>query len=299
MKHLNTNKIIKISSVVGEKEEWFDLQNKIVPQKIKTYFTDLDNMIGGWTNGDLIVIGGRPAMGKTSLTISMVNKMTKNGISVALFTIENVKKIISVLLSIICNIPIENILRWELTDKDLNLINSCLDNDISNRPLFINENSNMDIESLCEQIKNVVRKEFVKIVFIDYLQMVSVSGKNFDTRYEEINYITRNLKLLARELDIPIVLLSQLNRNLEEREGINKRPILTDFRDSGTICDDVDLACFLFRPEYYRITEDEKGNSLLGVAELIIAKQRFGQPNKVLLNFNSLCSKFDNYSYKD
>lgn len=299
MKHLNTNKIIKISSVVGEKEEWFDLQNKIVPQKIKTYFTDLDNMIGGWTNGDLIVIGGRPAMGKTSLTISMVNKMTKNGISVALFTIENVKKIISVLLSIICNIPIENILRWELTDKDLNLINSCLDNDISNRPLFINENPNMDIESLCEQIKNVVRKEFVKIVFIDYLQMVSVSGKNFDTRYEEINYITRNLKLLARELDIPIVLLSQLNRNLEEREGINKRPILTDFRDSGTICDDVDLACFLFRPEYYRITEDEKGNSLLGVAELIIAKQRFGQPNKVLLNFNSLCSKFDNYSYKD
>ena len=235
---------------------------------INTGFDELNNLIGGWQNGQLIVIGGRPAMGKTELILSMIKNIAlrESPIPVALFSQEmNQIQITNALIANICEIPYQKLSRLSICD-------------------------------LCNKAERLVYEQGVKIIFVDYLQLLFVDNKSFDTRYAEINYITRELKVLARELNIPIVVTSQLNRNLEDRNGIyGKRPQLTDYRDSGTICDDVDVACFIHRPEYYHITEDERGNSLIGLAEFIVAKNRMGSIGDVRLKFKREFFKFDEY----
>ena len=265
---------------------------------VNTGFNAFDKLVGGWKDGQLVVIGGRPAMGKTALILSMIKSMAlkENSVSIALFSQEmNRIQITHALMSNICEIPYPKLssgflecFEWERLDKNIEKL--------KNAPIIIDDTPHLSICDLCDKAKRLVYEQGVKIIFVDYLQLLFVDNKSFDTRYAEINYITRELKVLARELNIPIVVTSQLNRNLEDRNGIyGKRPQLTDYRDSGTICDDVDVACFIHRPEYYHITEDERGNSLIGLAEFIVAKNRMGSIGDVRLKFKREFFKFDEY----
>lgn len=265
---------------------------------LSTGFNDLDKLTGGWQDGQLIVIGGRPAMGKTTLILSMIKNiaLNENPVPIALFSQEmNRIQITNALIANICEIPCQKLSRgcldffdWERLDKNIE--------ELKYAPIMIDDTPHLSICDLCNKAKRLVDEHRIRIIFIDYLQLIFVDNKSLDTRYAEINYITRKLKVLARELNIPIVITSQLNRNLEDRNGIcGKRPQLTDYRDSGTICDDVDVACFIHRPEYYLITEDERGNSMIGLAEFIIAKNRTGPAGDIRLKFKGELSKFDEY----
>jgi replicative DNA helicase len=139
-----------------------------------------------------------------------------------------------------------------------------------------------------------VREHGVKIIMIDYLQLMTAAGMQFGSREQEVSTISRSLKGLAKELDIPIIALSQLNRGVETRQGEGKRPQLADLRESGAIEQDADMVCFIHRPEYYKIFEDEKGNDLRGLAEIIIAKHRSGSVGDVRLRFRGEFVRFQN-----
>lgn len=245
---------------------------------IPSGFKALDKITSGWQNGDLIVIGGRPGMGKTSFILSMIkNVVVDNKIPTILFMpCMSSQIIVNRILFNMCSIQIDGIqngmlrpYEWEFIENNINILKDC--------NLFIDTTPILKIDELCKKAKEAVSENGVKIIFIDYLQMLYQEVKYSENRYLELNYFTRRLKSLARELDVPIIITSQLNRDVENRtEYLFKRPQLTDFRDSGTICDDCDIAMFIHRPEYYHVYTDDMGNDMHGVTEIIFAKFRNG-----------------------
>ena len=170
------------------------------------------------------------------------------------------------------------------------------ENIIEDEPIFLDDTPALSVQELRTKASRLVREHQVKLIIIDYLQLMNASGMSYSNREEEVSVITRSLKALAMELNIPIIALSQLNRR-ENREGIDgKRPQLSDLRESRTIEQDADMICFIHRPEYYRIFQDEKGNDLHGMAEIIVAKNRNGKMEDTLLKFSSQIARFDNIS---
>lgn len=159
----------------------------------------------------------------------------------------------------------------------------------------MDDTPSLSIFELRTKARRLVREHSVKCLIIDYLQLMNASGMSFGSREQEVSTISRSLKGLAKELNIPIIALSQLNRGVESRQGVEgKRPQLADLRESGAIEQDADMVCFIHRPEYYKITEDERGNSLLGLAEIIIAKHRNGATGDIRLRFKGEFAKFMN-----
>ena len=242
---------------------------------LRTGFEGLDKMTSGWQNSDLIIIAARPAMGKTAFVLSMAKNMAVNfNTPVALFSLEmsNVQ-LVNRLIVNVCEIPGEKI----------------------KSPIFVDDTPSLSVFELRTKARRLVREHGIKCIIIDYLQLMNASGMNFGSREQEVSTISRSLKGLAKELNIPIIALSQLNRGVENREGEEgKRPQLADLRESGAIEQDADMVCFIHRPEYYKITEDERGNSLIGLAEIIIAKHRNGAVGDVRLRFKSEFAKFMN-----
>ena len=234
-------------------------------------FHQLDKMTSGWQNSDLIIIAARPAMGKTAFVLSMAKNMAVNNkVPVALFSLEmsNVQ-LVNRLIVNVCEIPGEKIKSGQLAPYEWG--------------------------QLDYKARRLVREHDVKVIIIDYLQLMNASGMSYGSRQEEVSTISRSLKGLAKELNIPIIALSQLNRGVENREGIDgKRPQLSDLRESGAIEQDADMVCFIHRPEYYKIYQDEKGNDLHGMAEIIIAKHRNGAVGDVLLRFRAEFARFQN-----
>lgn len=172
---------------------------------------------------------------------------------------------------------------------------------IVNAPVYLDTKSTYTIDDICKTVEEAVQEHQVKVVFIDYLQLIFAKTGFTENRYLELNYITRRLKALAKEFNITIVLLSQLNRNAEDEKRFDHRPVLTDLRDSGTICDDSDVVCFVHRPEYYHIYQDEKGNDMHNVALIIVAKNRLGYTGDALLytNMPTLTFSHDNPHTED
>ena len=156
----------------------------------------------------------------------------------------------------------------------------------------------MSILEFRSKARKLVREKHVQIIIIDYLQLMNANGVNFGSREQEVSIISRNLKALAKELDIPIIALSQLNRSVEQRGGTGiagKKPQLSDLRESGAIEQDADIVCFIHRPEYYGITNDEKSSkSLIGLGQIIVAKHRNGATDDIWLRFRSQYAKFQN-----
>ena len=263
---------------------------------LESGFTKLDKMTSGWQNSDLIIIAARPAMGKTAFVLSMAKNIAVDYRNpVALFSLEmsNVQ-LVNRLIANVCEIPSEKIKSGQLANYEWQQLDYKLKN-LMDAPLYVDDTPSLSVFELRTKARRLVREHGVRIIIIDYLQLMNASGMAFGSRQEEVSTISHSLKGLAKELSIPIIALSQLNRGVESREGIDgKRPQLSDLRESGAIEQDADMVCFIHRPEYYKIFQDDRGNDLRGMAEIVIAKHRNGAVGEVLLRFKGEFTRFSN-----
>lgn len=262
---------------------------------LATGYTELDRMTSGWQNSDLIIIAARPAMGKTAFVLSMAKNMTVNhSTPVAIFTLEMANvQLVKRLLSNVASLEGEKIKSGQLSNEEWDRLNASLKN-LYSAPLYLDETPGLSITELRTKARRLVREHGVKMIMIDYLQLMNAGGLKLGSREQEVSTISRSLKALAKELNIPIIALSQLNRSTETRE--DKRPVLSDLRESGAIEQDADIVCFIHRPEYYtKSGEDSQGNDIRGLAELIVAKHRSGAVGDVKLRFVSKYAKFENW----
>ena len=263
---------------------------------LESGFRGLDKMTSGWQNSDLIIIAARPAMGKTAFVLSMAkNIAVTNRVPVAMFSLEmsNVQ-LVNRLIVNVCEIPGEKIKSGQLAPYEWGQLDYRL-KDLMGAPLYVDDTPSLSVFELRTKARRLVREHDVKIIIIDYLQLMNASGMSYGSRQEEVSTISRSLKGLAKELNIPIIALSQLNRGVEQRDGNDgKRPQLSDLRESGAIEQDADMVCFIHRPEYYKIYQDDKGRDLRGMAEIIIAKHRNGAVGDVLLRFRGEYARFQN-----
>ena len=265
-------------------------------------FRDLDKITSGWQRSDLVIIAARPAMGKTAFVLSMAKNMADNESPIALFSLEmsNVQLVNRLLINA-CEISGEKIKNGNLAPYEWEQLHHKVRN-LFDLPIFVDDTPSLSVFELNTKARRLVKEHGVRCIIIDYLQLMNASGMHFGSREQEVSMISRSLKQLAKELNIPIIALSQLNRGVEGRTGAEgKRPQLSDLRESGAIEQDADMVLFIHRPEYYKITEDSQGNSLLGIAEIIIAKHRNGATGDVRLRFKSELAKFLNLSetYED
>lgn len=262
---------------------------------LETGYRDLDRMTSGWQNSDLIIIAARPAMGKTAFVLSMAKNMAVDyNIPIAIFTLEmsNVQ-LIKRLISNVASLEGEKIKSGRLAPDEEARLHSRI-RSVYGAPLYLDETPGLSISELRTKARRLVREKEVKMIMIDYLQLMNASGQKHGSREQEVSTISRSLKALAKELNIPIIALSQLNRSTESRE--DKRPVLSDLRESGAIEQDADIVCFIHRPEYYtRATQDSEGNNIKGLAYLIVAKHRSGGVGDVKLHFISKFAKFENW----
>jgi len=214
---------------------------------------------------------------------------------IALFSLEmNNVQLVNRLISNVCSVPGNKILSGQLSPDEWERFDTNI-RKLDGAPVFVDDTPGLSIFALRTKARRLVREHDIKVLMIDYLQLMNANGTRFSNRQEEVSTISRSLKGLAKELDIPVIALSQLNRTVEQREGIEgKRPQLSDLRESGAIEQDADMVLFVHRPEYYHIYQDEKGNDLHGMAQIIIAKHRKGATGEVLLNFRGEYTRFAN-----
>jgi len=258
---------------------------------ISTGFTDFDNLTSGLQNSDFIIIAGRPSMGKTALALNIaLNAALIDKVGVAIFSLEMSSLQLGIrLLGSDAMIDAWKLRKGAMQDDDyLRLTDSA--NRLSELPIYIDDSSALSSLEIKAKARRLKKKYDISLVIIDYLQLMQ-SKKAVESRQLEISDISRSLKALAKDLDIPIMALSQLNRKVEDRP--NKRPMLADLRESGAIEQDADLIMFIYREELYNKTEENKGK-----AELIIAKHRNGPTGLANLTFREKYTKFQNY-YKD
>ena len=261
---------------------------------IPTGYAKLDEMTSGWQASDLVIIAGRPAMGKTSFALSLAKNIAVDyRVPVAFFSLEmNNVQLVNRLISNTCEIAGNKILNGQLSEAEWNRLDKNLRR-LQGAPIYVDDTPNMSIFELRSKARRMCREKGVKVIMIDYLQLMNASGMRFGNRQEEVSTISRSLKGLAKELNVPVLALSQVSRNLEGREGIDgKRPQLSDLRESGAIEQDADMVIFVHRPEYYRIFEDDHHNDLRGKAQIIIAKHRKGATGDVLLQFQGEYTRF-------
>lgn len=263
---------------------------------IPTGYTKLDEMTSGWQSSDLVIIAGRPAMGKTSFALSLAKNIAVDyNTPIAFFSLEmsNVQ-LVQRLMSNVFEITGHSILTGQLKPHEWERMDGLMDK-LSKAPIYVDDTPGLSVFELRTKARRLVREKGVKLIMIDYLQLMNANGMRFGSRQEEVSTISRSLKNLAKELNIPILALSQLNRTVENREGIEgKRPQLSDLRESGAIEQDADMVLFVHRPEYYHIFQDEKGNDLRGMAQIIIAKHRKGATGDVTLAFRGEFTRFQN-----
>ena len=263
---------------------------------VSTGYTELDKITSGWQKSDLIIIAGRPAMGKTSFALSLAKNIAiDEKIPVAFFSLEmNNLQLVNRLISNVCSISGTKILNGQLDDDEWKRFDNNIGK-MQGAPLYVDDTAGLSIFELRTKARRLVREKKVELIMIDYLQLMNASGAKFNSRQEEVSTISRSLKGLAKELDIPIIALSQLSRAVEQRPGEQgKVPQLSDLRESGAIEQDADIVIFVHRPEYYHILEDSQGNSLKGMAQICIAKHRKGATKDVTLSFKSEYTRFAN-----
>lgn len=273
----------------------------------------LDMVTGGWQNSDFIVLAARPSMGKTSLMISFALKAALDGKPVQIFSLEMPAiQLHARLISILSDVPLMGILRgfvyevqngvsekrnlypyeWQRIQEAVQVLDRL--------PIHIDDTPGISVMELRARSRRAKQKHGVELVLVDYLQLMTGGGeeKRNGNREQEVSLISRTMKGVAKSLDVPVIALSQLSRDVEKRGG-SKRPGLSDLRDSGSIEQDCDVCIFVYRPEYYQILEDESGNSLKGIAELIIAKHRNGSLETIRAKFDGTCTKFSDLSMFD
>ena len=263
---------------------------------ISTGYYRLDHLTSGWQNSDLVIIAGRPAMGKTAFALSMAkNIAADHRIPMAFFSLEmSGEQLSNRLISNVCEIEGRKILSGQLDREEWDRFDKRINN-LIDAPLYIDDTPGLSVFELKTKAHRMVRERGVKLIMIDYLQLMNANGMRFNSRQEEVAKISQSLKELAKDLDIPIIALSQLNRGVEGRDGAEgKRPLLSDLRESGAIEQDADMVMFVHRPEYYHIYQGADGEDYRGKAEIIIAKHRKGATDIALLNFRGEYTRFEN-----
>ena len=265
---------------------------------LQTGFHNLDKLTSGWQNSDLIIIAARPAMGKTAFVLSMAKNMAVDyNTPVAIFSLEMSNlQLVNRLISNICEIEGEKIKSGRLSRQEWEQLNSRV-RSLFSAPLYVDDSPSLSILELRTKARRLVKEHGVKIIIIDYLQLMNATGMKFGSREQEVSMISRSLKQLAKELNIPVIALSQLSRKVEERNDGNKRPQLSDLRESGAIEQDADIVCFIHRPEYYtRSPTDAENRDIRGMAEFIVAKHRSGSVDDIEMTFVARFARFQNRS---
>ena len=265
---------------------------------LQTGFHNLDKLTSGWQNSDLIIIAARPAMGKTAFVLSMAKNMAVDyNTPVAIFSLEMSNlQLVNRLISNVCEIEGEKIKSGRLSRQEWEQLNSRV-RSLFSAPLYVDDSPSLSILELRTKARRLVKEHGVKIIIIDYLQLMNAMGMKFGSREQEVSMISRSLKQLAKELNIPVIALSQLSRKVEERNDGNKRPQLSDLRESGAIEQDADIVCFIHRPEYYtRSTTDAENRDIRGMAEFIVAKHRSGSVDDIEMTFVARFARFQNRS---
>ncbi len=258
-------------------------------------FTSLDRVTSGWQRSDLIIVAARPGMGKTSFTLAITkNAALDFNMGVAFFSLEmSSVQLVNRIISMETQIASEKLRKGKLEEYEWQQLYSVVDR-LSNVPIFIDDTPGISVFELRAKCRRLKMQHDIQLIVIDYLQLMTAGGDNKGgNREQEISTISRSLKGLAKELNVPVIALSQLSRAVETRGG-NKRPQLSDLRESGAIEQDADIVSFIYRPEYYQIMEDEEGNSLKGIGEIIIAKHRNGALEDVRLKWDGQFALFSN-----
>lgn len=260
---------------------------------IPTGINDLDKETGGWRNSELTIVGARPGMGKTAFAITAAVNAAKAGYSVGVFSMEMAAtELVQRIISAEAEVNGRHISSGMISEKDTNNMVKASEK-INPLKIHIEEKTGLNIMDIRAKARRMKMVNGIDIIFIDYLQIMQAVDRNSGNREQQISEISRGLKILAKDLDVPVVALSQLSRAVETRGG-SKRPQLSDLRESGSIEQDADNVYFLYRPEYYGIMDDEEGKSTAGIVEVIIAKKRNGRLCTALANFVGEFTAFRN-----
>jgi replicative DNA helicase len=259
-------------------------------------FKDLDDITAGFQASDLIIIAARPAMGKTAFVLNVAqNAALDHTTPVAIFSLEMSKEsVVQRLLTSEGRVDSQRLRKGKLQDEEFVRLGRAAGL-LSQAPIWIDDTPGMNLLELRSKARRLKMEAKIEMLVVDYLQLMQ-GPSDTESRQQEISYISRSLKALARELEIPVVALSQLSRAPEQRAGEGKRPQLSDLRESGAIEQDADLVMFIYRQEMYDGPVDKDGNSLEGRAEIIVGKQRNGPTGMVNLHFNKSYTRFENYS---
>jgi replicative DNA helicase len=256
-------------------------------------FTQLDRLTSGWQPTELIILAARPAMGKTAFVVSSLrNAAVDFGMPVAIFSLEmSAVQLVNRMISAEAELDSEKLKKGNLAPHEWTQLHQRIDR-LMRAPIFIDDTPALSILELRAKCRRLKQQHDIQMVVIDYLQLMQGDGgKGGGNREQEIASISRALKNLAKELNVPVIALSQLSRAVETRGG-DKRPQLSDLRESGSIEQDADMVAFLYRPEYYGFTQDEAGNSVQGIGEVIVAKNRSGSLDTIQLRFIGKYTKF-------
>ncbi len=294
----------KMSHLVKQALDEIDkaMKNKTGVTGVPSGFNALDRITNGWQRSDMIVIAARPAMGKTAFVLSMArNIAVEHKAPVAVFSLEmSSLQLVQRLIASETEIEGDKLRRGNLSELELQQLNQRIAK-LADAPLFIDDTPALSVFDLRAKCRRLKAQHGIQIIIIDYLQLMSVGGGDGrgGNREQEISTISRSIKQIAKELDVPIIALSQLSRSVESRPG-DKRPVLSDLRESGAIEQDADIVGFIYRPEYYGILTNAEGHSTVGLAQILIAKHRNGAISDVDLEFKKELAKFtdrDHHSF--
>ncbi|MCL5246906.1 replicative DNA helicase [Cellulophaga sp. 20_2_10] len=283
--------------VIQAKKRIEEISGKEGLSGVPSGFHKLDELTSGWQPSDLIIVAARPGMGKTAFTLSMARNMAvQSNMPVAFFSLEmSSVQLITRLISSETGLSSEKLRTGKLEKHEWEQLNVKVKT-LESAPLFIDDTPSLSIFDLRAKCRRLASQHGIKMIMIDYLQLMTAGGtQKGGNREQEISTISRNLKALAKELNVPVIALSQLSRAVETRGG-SKRPILSDLRESGAIEQDADIVSFIYRPEYYKIDEwdDDEHSPTQGQGEFIVAKHRNGGLESIRLKFIGSQGKFDN-----
>ncbi|HEY2809260.1 MAG TPA: replicative DNA helicase [Steroidobacteraceae bacterium] len=278
-----------LPAVIDQIDEWHNNPDRL--RGLPTGFTDFDKLTGGLRAGDLVIIAGRPSMGKTTLAVNMAEYAAVNPgsrASVAIFSMEMPsEQVITRMLASIGGVPLNSLRSGKISDDDWVRITGAT-SQLSEAKIYVDETPALNPTEIRARARRVKREHGLDLVVVDYLQLMQVPGTN-ENRATEIAEISRGLKALAKELQVPVIALSQLNRGVEQRE--HKRPVMSDLRESGALEQDADMILLIYREEVY-----DKNTTKKGVAEIDLVKHRNGETGVFYLTFQGQYTRFANYA---
>jgi replicative DNA helicase len=261
-------------------------------------FSSLDRLTSGWQKSDLIIIAARPGMGKTAFALSMARNISiDHNTPIGFFSLEmSSEQLVNRLIASEAELAANKLRKGDLADHEMVQLHEKIKL-LSEAPIYIDDTPALTIFELRAKARRLVKNNHIGAIMVDYLQLMH-TGSNSGNREQEISAISRALKGIAKELKIPVIALSQVNRGVESRTGVgSKRPMLSDLRESGAIEQDADIVTFIYRPEYYKIYEWDNGDDSRGQSEIIIAKHRNGSLGNIRLKFTAEFAKFSDLDY--